>query len=80
MTNTEDLIISNNGDLKNKPDLLKSIDEYQEELKEIFKTYKVLLILIVLSGMIVMMAVIRIYQNYLFPIYLTITLRNIVML
>ena len=37
MTNTEDLIISNNGDLKNKPDLLKSIDEYQEELKEIFK-------------------------------------------
>ena len=52
MTNTEDLIISNNGDLKNKPDLLKSIDEYQEELKEIFKTYKVLLILIVLSGMI----------------------------
>lgn len=52
MTNTEDLIISNNGDLKNKPDLLKSIDEYQEELKEILKTYKVLLILIVLSGMI----------------------------
>ncbi|RCK55708.1 hypothetical protein Cantr_05568 [Candida viswanathii] len=37
MTNTEDLIMVNNGTLKNKPDLLKSIDEYQEELKEIFK-------------------------------------------
>ncbi|MCP8716578.1 MAG: hypothetical protein M5E90_04075 [Asgard group archaeon] len=37
MTNTEDLIMVNNGKLKNKPDLLKSIDEYQEELKEIFK-------------------------------------------
>ena len=48
MTNTEDLIMVNNGKLKNKPDLLKSIDEYQEELKEILRIYKVHLILIIL--------------------------------
>ncbi|KAI5958384.1 hypothetical protein CANMA_004228 [Candida margitis] len=36
MTNTEDLIMVNNGTIPNKPDLLKSIDEYEEELREIF--------------------------------------------
>ncbi|KAL6451583.1 hypothetical protein SBY92_004916 [Candida maltosa Xu316] len=37
MTNTEDLILVDKGALKNKPDLVRSFDEYQEELKEIFK-------------------------------------------
>jgi hypothetical protein len=36
-TNTEDLILMNSGVIRNKYDLLKSIDEYEEELKEIFK-------------------------------------------
>ncbi|KAI5958072.1 hypothetical protein KGF57_002880 [Candida theae] len=36
MTNTEDLIMVKNKTIPNKPDLLKSMDEYEEELQEIF--------------------------------------------
>lgn len=36
-SNTEDLILMNSGVIRNKYDLLKSVDEYEEELKEIFK-------------------------------------------
>ncbi|KAK6456756.1 uncharacterized protein RJT20DRAFT_126807 [Scheffersomyces xylosifermentans] len=36
-TNTEDLILLNSGYIHNKGDILKSIEEYEEELKEIFK-------------------------------------------
>ncbi|KAI5960594.1 uncharacterized protein KGF55_004487 [Candida pseudojiufengensis] len=36
LTNTEDLIMIKNGTLKNKPDLL-NLEEYEEELKEIFQ-------------------------------------------
>ncbi|ODV77516.1 uncharacterized protein CANTADRAFT_36932, partial [Suhomyces tanzawaensis NRRL Y-17324] len=35
--NTEDLILSSEGMVPNRPDILKSFDEYEEELKEIFK-------------------------------------------
>lgn len=37
-TNTEDLILVNEGLLSNKPDLIRSIDEYEQELLEIFKS------------------------------------------
>lgn len=37
MTNTEDLIMVENGSIPSKPDLLKSLLEYEEELREIFK-------------------------------------------
>lgn len=36
MTNTEDLIMVGNKTIPNKPDLLKSMDEYEVELREIF--------------------------------------------
>ncbi|CAD1808750.1 hypothetical protein FOB58_000560 [Candida parapsilosis] len=36
MTNTEDLIMVNNKTIPPKTDLLKSMDEYEEELQEIF--------------------------------------------
>jgi len=36
-TNTEDLVLVKDGVLLSKADLLKSVDEYEEELKEIFK-------------------------------------------
>ncbi|EGW35199.1 uncharacterized protein SPAPADRAFT_69505 [Spathaspora passalidarum NRRL Y-27907] len=36
-TNTEDLVLMNNGMLTPTNDILKSVDEYEEELKEIFK-------------------------------------------
>lgn len=37
-TNTEDLILVNDGLLTNKPDLIQTIDEYEEELIEVFKS------------------------------------------
>lgn len=36
-TNTEDLVLLSGGYIHNRADILRSIDEYEEELKEIFK-------------------------------------------
>ncbi|CAK9435546.1 uncharacterized protein LODBEIA_P02730 [Lodderomyces beijingensis] len=40
ITNTEDLIMVSNGTMPSKPDLVKNLDEYEEELKEIFRSMR----------------------------------------